>query len=71
MKTNSGRFFVFGAIFAGLAVGAGAFGAHFLKPVLDAPMLAVLLRETVGHHGEIVRRKVGGEGTGHRARSTR
>lgn len=41
MKTNSGRFFVFGAIFAGLAVGAGAFGAHFLKPVLDAPMLGV------------------------------
>lgn len=30
-----------GAFFAGTAVAAGAFGAHLLKPVLDAPMLAV------------------------------
>ena len=35
------RFFVLGAFFAGTAVAAGAFGAHLLKPVLDAPMLAV------------------------------
>ena len=34
-------FFVLGAFFAGTAVAAGAFGAHLLKPVLDAPMLAV------------------------------
>jgi uncharacterized membrane protein YgdD (TMEM256/DUF423 family) len=32
---------VFGALFAGLAVAAGAFGAHLLTSVLDAPMLAV------------------------------
>ena len=29
-----------GAIFAGLAVAAGAFGAHFLKSLLEPPMLA-------------------------------
>lgn len=39
--TNSGQFFILGAIFAGLAVAAGAFGAHFLKSILDLPMLAV------------------------------
>ncbi|HEU4501734.1 MAG TPA: DUF423 domain-containing protein [Nitrospira sp.] len=37
---TSRRFFVLGAFFAGTAVAAGAFGAHLLKPVLDAPMLA-------------------------------
>lgn len=36
---TSRRFFVLGALFAGTAVAAGAFGAHLLKPVLDAPML--------------------------------
>jgi uncharacterized membrane protein YgdD (TMEM256/DUF423 family) len=35
------RMMVFGAIFAGLAVAAGAFGAHLLKPVLDPSMLGV------------------------------
>jgi uncharacterized membrane protein YgdD (TMEM256/DUF423 family) len=30
-----------GAVFAGLAVAAGAFGAHMLKPILDAGMLGV------------------------------
>ena len=29
-----------GAVFAGTAVAAGAFGAHLLKPVLNAAMLA-------------------------------
>ena len=38
---TSRRFFALGAFFAGTAVAAGAFGAHLLKPVLDAPMLAV------------------------------
>ena len=33
-------FFVIGAIFAGLAVAFGAFGAHGLKGVLSADMLA-------------------------------
>jgi len=37
---SSGMLFV-GAVFAGLAVAAGAFGAHMLKPVLDATMLGV------------------------------
>ncbi len=31
----------FGSLFAALAVAAGAFGAHMLKPILDPPMLAV------------------------------
>ncbi len=39
-KTASCQFFLMGSIFAGLAVAAGAFGAHFLKGILDAPMLA-------------------------------
>jgi uncharacterized membrane protein YgdD (TMEM256/DUF423 family) len=39
-NTTSRRFFVLGALFAGTAVAAGAFGAHLLKPILDAPMLA-------------------------------
>jgi len=38
---TSRRFFALGAFFAGTAVAAGAFGVHLLKPVLDAPMLAV------------------------------
>jgi uncharacterized membrane protein YgdD (TMEM256/DUF423 family) len=40
-KTASNLFLVLGGIFAGIAVGAGAFGAHFLKGLLDVPMLAV------------------------------
>lgn len=40
-KTVSCQFLLMGSIFAGLAVAAGAFGAHFLKGILDAPMLAV------------------------------
>ena len=39
-KTASCQFLLMGAIFAGIAVGAGAFGAHSLKGILDAPMLA-------------------------------
>ena len=35
------NFFAVGAIFAFIAVGAGAFGAHGLKTRLDANMLAV------------------------------
>jgi len=39
---NSSRLILlFGSILAGIAVAAGAFGAHMLKGVLDAPMLAV------------------------------
>ncbi len=38
---GSSLFLLFGAVFAGAAVAAGAFGAHFLKGVLDPPMLAV------------------------------
>lgn len=34
-------FFALGAIFAFIAVGAGAFGAHGLKTRLDADMLAI------------------------------
>jgi uncharacterized membrane protein YgdD (TMEM256/DUF423 family) len=40
-QTSSGQFLILGAIFAGLAVAAGAFGAHFLKSILDAKMLGV------------------------------
>ena len=40
-KTSSRRFLLLGALFAGIAVAAGAFGAHFLKGVLDASMWAV------------------------------
>jgi uncharacterized membrane protein YgdD (TMEM256/DUF423 family) len=36
---HNSRFFVLGAAFAGLAVAAGAFGAHMLRSVLDAAML--------------------------------
>ena len=38
---DSSRMFLLGAAFAGLAVAAGAFGAHMLKPILDATMLGV------------------------------
>src|SRR5690349_3415909 len=38
---DNSRMMVLGAVFAGTAVAAGAFGAHLLKPVVDAPMLAV------------------------------
>lgn len=41
MKTGSRHFLLVGVIFAAIAVAAGAFGAHFLKGVLDASMLAV------------------------------
>ena len=34
-------FFALGALFAGLAVAAGAFGAHGLRGRLDADMLAI------------------------------
>ena len=36
---HNSRFLFLGAVFAGLAVAAGAFGAHMLRPVLDATML--------------------------------
>jgi uncharacterized membrane protein YgdD (TMEM256/DUF423 family) len=38
---DSRRMVIVGAGFAGIAVAAGAFGAHLLKPVLDATMLNV------------------------------
>ena len=41
MTMDSSRMLFLGALFAGLGVAAGAFGAHALKPVLDATMLAV------------------------------
>ena len=41
MKTGARHFLLLGAIFAAIAVAAGAFGAHFLKGVLDASMLVV------------------------------
>ena len=37
----SQRFLVIGSILAGCGVAAGAFGAHALKEILDAPMLQV------------------------------
>jgi uncharacterized membrane protein YgdD (TMEM256/DUF423 family) len=39
-KTASRQFLLLGTIFAGIAVSAGAFGAHFLRSILDAHMLA-------------------------------
>jgi uncharacterized membrane protein YgdD (TMEM256/DUF423 family) len=36
---DSNRMLFLGAIFAGLAVAGGAFGAHMLKAMLDAPRL--------------------------------
>ncbi|HLZ33687.1 MAG TPA: DUF423 domain-containing protein [Nitrospira sp.] len=41
MKNRSSLFLLLGTIFAGIAVAAGAFGAHFLKSLLDPGMLAV------------------------------
>lgn len=41
MRTSGRRLLMLGFLFAGLAVAAGAFGAHSLKSILDAPMLAV------------------------------
>jgi uncharacterized membrane protein YgdD (TMEM256/DUF423 family) len=38
---ESSRMLCLGAVFAGLAVAGGAFGAHLLKPVLDSSMLSV------------------------------
>ena len=38
-RSPSQRFLVLGAILAGSGVAAGAFGAHALKEILDAPML--------------------------------
>jgi uncharacterized membrane protein YgdD (TMEM256/DUF423 family) len=38
---DSSRMMVGGAAFAGLGVAAGAFGAHLLRPILDATMLDV------------------------------
>jgi len=41
VKMDSNRMLFVGAAFAGLGVAAGAFGAHMLKPILDATMLGV------------------------------
>ena len=38
-RTLSQRFLILGTVFAGSAVAAGAFGAHALKGILDAPRL--------------------------------
>ena len=38
---DTSRMLLLGVAFAGFAVAAGAFGAHMLKPVLDATMLGV------------------------------
>ncbi len=40
-RSLSQRFLVLGAVFAGLAVAAGAFGAHALKKILDEHGLQV------------------------------
>jgi uncharacterized membrane protein YgdD (TMEM256/DUF423 family) len=40
-RSLSQRFLVLGTVFAGSGVAAGAFGAHALKGILDAPMLQV------------------------------
>jgi uncharacterized membrane protein YgdD (TMEM256/DUF423 family) len=40
-RSRSSRFLFLGSITAGIAVAAGAFGAHALKGMLDASMLAV------------------------------
>ena len=39
MKDRASLFLLLGSLFAGLAVAAGAFGAHFLRSVLDQHML--------------------------------
>jgi uncharacterized membrane protein YgdD (TMEM256/DUF423 family) len=41
MKTRSSLFLLLGTVFAGFAVAGGAFGAHFLKSILDPGMLVV------------------------------
>lgn len=40
-RSLSQRFLVLGTVFAGSGVAAGAFGAHALKGILDAPRLQV------------------------------
>lgn len=40
-RSLSQRFLILGTVFAGSGVAAGAFGAHTLKGILDAPMLQV------------------------------
>ena len=40
-RSSAQRFLLIGAILAGSGVAAGAFGAHALKGILDAPMLQV------------------------------
>lgn len=40
-RSSSQQFLVLGAVFAGLAVAAGAFGAHALKEILDEHRLQV------------------------------
>ena len=40
-RSPSQKFLMIGAILAGAGVAAGAFGAHALKEILDAPMLQV------------------------------
>lgn len=40
-RSLSQRFLMLGSILAGCGVAAGAFGAHALKEILDAPMLQV------------------------------
>src|SRR5262245_30058065 len=39
-QSHPHSFLVAGSILGGLAVAAGAFGAHMLKGIIDAPMLA-------------------------------
>jgi len=41
LQNGASRLFLFGCLFAGTAVAAGAFGAHALKATLDPAMLAV------------------------------
>jgi uncharacterized membrane protein YgdD (TMEM256/DUF423 family) len=40
-RSAAQRFLAIGAILAGCGIAAGAFGAHALKEILDAPMLQV------------------------------
>jgi uncharacterized membrane protein YgdD (TMEM256/DUF423 family) len=47
--SNSSLLLVLGCFFAGSAVAAGAFGAHFLKDILDMSMLAVFDTATRYH----------------------
>ena len=52
-RSAAQRFLAIGAILAGCGVAAGAFGAHALKEILDAPMLQVFETATryVMYHG--------------------